>query len=316
MAENAQIATPPLRFRIGEYAYGTWRPRLIPIDCSNEGAIDWEKLANEPLHEGADGYLCQRLAPGSLVPGIWRQDRWLVYVRGAYKCFHVDLFGTFEDYLRKFTAKRRNDLKRTVRRFLEAEGGSPLSVARRREEMEEFHRRAVDISRRTYQEKLFRAGMPEGREFLTKMQELAALGLARGYLLWYEGKPVAYAWCTATGRQLNYVVIGYLPEYAKLSPGTVLFYLLLQDVFQEQAFDVFSLGEGQIWYKEYFSTGFREYADAFVLRPTWRNCLLVHLHAAQEKGNDGVANLLEKLGVKHAVKRLLRRLAGVEVSTS
>lgn len=310
MAQDAQFATPPIRFRIGEYAFWIWRPKLLPINCSPQGAIDWEQLAREPLDRAADGFLCQHVAAGSLPAGVHRRGAWLVYVRGEEKSFFIEIEGTFEDYLRRFTAKKRRDLKRIVRHFPETDRGPAFTVAKRPEDMEEFQRKAVEISRHTYQAKLFKAGMPEGHEYLEKMKEIAAQGLARGYLLWLEGTPVAFGWCAGQGDQLNYLVTGYLPSYARLSPGTALFYHLLEDVFGERAFRVFSFGTGEIWYKEYFSTGWYSFVDAIVLRPTGRHHVLARIHFVLERGNEEAGRFLERWGVKRAVKRIVRRLAG------
>ena len=309
--QETRFVSPPLRYRLGEYTLWTWKPSLVPVDCRENGAVGWDEQDPKDLDPGADGLLCRTPPAAGLLPGLHRRTGWLVYVQRVEKAYYVEIRGTFEDYLRRFNAKRRNDLKRNIRRFQEMRSGSPLTVATRPEEMEEFHRRAVEISRHTYQEKMFRAGMPEGKDFLKQMVELAAQGLARGYLLWGQDKPVAYAWCAGRGRRLNYVVIGYLPEYAKLSPGTALQYLLLQDLFSEKSFDLFSFGAGDIWYKEYFSTGYEEFVDAILVKPTWRNWVLLSLHALLEKTNDIASALLGKLGLKRAVKLYMRKLAGV-----
>lgn len=310
MAQDVQLATPPLRFRVGEYAFWIWRPRLVPIDCSDRGAVEWERLAKESLNQAADGFLCHHVASGSQRKGVYRQGGWLVYVRGEEKSFFIEIEGTFEDYLNRFTAKKRRDLKRIIRHFPDTDRGPAFTVAKRPEEMEEFQRRAVEISRQTYQAKLFGAGMPEGHEYLEKMKDFAARGLARGYLLRLEGMPVAFGWCAGQGDQLNYIVTGYLPKHARLSPGTALLCLLLEDVFREKAFRVFSFGTGEIWYKEYFSTGWYSFVDAIVLRPTWRHHVLARLHFVLERGNEESGRLLERWGVKRAIKRIVRRWAG------
>lgn len=310
MAQDTQIVTPPLRFRIGEYAFWIWRPRLVPIECSNSGAIDWGQLARRRLDPEADGFLCQHVAPGNQRAGVCRQSGLLGYVRGEEKSFFIIVEGSFEDYLNRFSAKKRRDLKRIIRHFPATDRGPALTVAKLPEEIEEFQRRAAEISRQTYQEKLFRAGMPEGREYLEKMKELAAHGLARGYLLWLEDTPVAFGWCAGQGSQLNYLVTGYLPRHARLSPGTALLCLLLENVFREKVFRTFSFGTGGIWYKEYFSTGVQSFVDAIVLKPTWRHHVLARLHWALERGNEKAGGVLERWGVKRAVKRAVRRLAG------
>lgn len=283
---------------------------MVLLDCSSRGIVELEKLSEEALDPAADGFLCHHIAAGNLRAGVYRQGGWLIYVRGEEKSFFIEIKGTFEDYLHKFTAKKRRDLKRILRRFLETGHGHPLTVVKHPEQMEEFQRIAVEISRQTYQQKLFKAGMPEGREYLEKMKQLAAQGLARGYILRLEDTPVAFGWCAGQGDQLNYLVTGYLPKHARLSPGTALLCFLLEDVFRERVFRVFSFVTGESWYKEYFSTGWLSFIDAFVLRATWRHYLLARLHSTLEGINEKMGRLLENWGGKRAIKRAMRKLAG------
>ncbi|MGB9611040.1 MAG: hypothetical protein ACPL7M_08710, partial [Bryobacteraceae bacterium] len=105
MISAARIVTPPLRFRIGEYAFWIWRPRLVAIDCSGQTSIDWQALSSQALEAGLDGYLCRNLTCEDTRAGVRRQGDWLVYVRGEEKSFHIEIRGTFEDYLSRFTAK-------------------------------------------------------------------------------------------------------------------------------------------------------------------------------------------------------------------
>lgn len=69
-------------------------------------------------------------------------------------------------------------------------------------------------------------------------------GLARGYVLFHEQKPVAYALCRGNHEQFTYTHVGYDQKYAKWSPGTVLLYLLLERLFAEHRHERLDLGEG------------------------------------------------------------------------
>ena len=97
----------------------------------------------------------------------------------------------------------------------------------------------------------------------------AARGEARGYLLRDQGQPVAFAWCAARGSTLVYEVIGYRPELADRSPGTVLLYLILEDLFALGRYPVLDFGPGHAFYKEAFATRHTDFADAYLLRAGW-----------------------------------------------
>lgn len=304
------LATPPLRFSLGEKTVWTWRPRMVVRDFDEAEQAARSEPDPDALPAGAAGVICRGAPPGQYPPGINRHGRYLCYVPRVEKLYFVSIQGSFEEYLGRFSAKRRHNLKRSVRWFFEHSNGVPMTVARSPEEIEEFHRRAVAISRHTYQEKLLSAGMPADSEFLAGMKSAAVQGVARGYLLWCEGRPVAFAWCSGRGDRLNYGIIGYLPDYARMSPGTALLYLILEDLFREKRFRVFDFGVGEGWYKESFATGCEEFVNALLFLPTWRNQLLLRLHVMTEALNSAAGAFLERHGLKKPVKWLMRRMAG------
>src|SRR5258706_16316460 len=99
----------------------------------------------------------------------------------------------------------------------------------------EFHREARGISQLSYQEKLFDAGLPTDEAFLANMRAQGEMGRARAYLLFLEGRAISYLYCWASAGRLQYGYLGFVPDFASLSPGTVLQYLALEALFAEQA---------------------------------------------------------------------------------
>jgi len=310
MHRDLEIATPALRFRIGERTLWTWKLRLLDVGEAERNQPPWLEFRPQELPQQVDGILCRRLPIGRLPLGLSRQGKWLCYVRGIEKLYFVDIAGSFDAYLRRFSAKRRHNLRRSVRWFAERSHDRPMTIASEPGQMEEFQRLACEISRQTYQDRLLAAGMPRGPEFLAKMQEAARRGMARGYLLWCEGKAAAFAWCTGHGERLNYGVIGYLPEFSRMSPGTTLLYLILESLFQERTFRQFDFGVGEAWYKEAFSTGSEEFIQAMLLPPSLANAVRIRAFQALEALNYHAGRWLDRLGLKRAVKHLLRRAAG------
>ncbi len=307
---HPDLVAPPLRFTIGEKTVWTWRPILAVKDFAEARREAWTEPDPDELPPGADGVMCRGAPSGQYPLGISRYGRYICYAPRMEKLYFVSIQGGFEDYLGRFSAKRRHNLKRSVRWFVERSNGVPMTVAKSPEEIEDFHRRAVEISRHTYQERLLSAGMPADHEFLAAMKSVAMQGLARGYLLWCEGRPVAFAWCSGKGDRLNYGIIGFMPDYARMSPGTALLCLILEDLFREKKFKILDFGVGEGWYKESFATGCEEFVNALLFLPSLRNRILVHLHWMSEALNSAAGAFLERFGVKKAVKKFIRALAG------
>src|SRR5262245_20298452 len=111
-----------------------------------------------------------------------------------YQAVHhyVELSGTFDGYLSRFSSKTRSTLKKKVRRL---HAVARFREFRRPEEMEEFHHLARQVAKKTYQERLLGAALPDGADYLAEMRRLASEDRARGYLIELGGAPIAYLYC-------------------------------------------------------------------------------------------------------------------------
>lgn len=298
------------KFLLGELALAEWKPIFIPV--SQEGtdqSPDWPRLDALPLSSAplnAAGYQLRRTAVARFPRGVSRQGPWLCYSPREECLYLVSLQSTFEEYLRLRSPKSRQNLKRSVKRFLD---GNPeaFQIYTRPEKMDEFHREAVSISSQTYQALMLNAGLPDTAQFLRAMQDIASRGAARGYLLCMQGKPVAFAWCTTNCNAVSYQVVGYLPEYAELSPGTVLLYLILQDLFSLEEYRILDFGSGSAFYKEVFATDKLEFADSYLLRPTLENRWKLWLLWETERFSAKVGKVLEQMGLKKKIRRWMRK---------
>jgi CelD/BcsL family acetyltransferase involved in cellulose biosynthesis len=83
---------------------------------------------------------------------------------------------------------------------------------------------------------------------------LARSGKLRCYLLHIEGVPCAFVRGTLVDGIYNYETPGYLPEYAKWSPGTVLLMLVIKDLIESAKCKIFDFGAGgdNVGYKSKF----------------------------------------------------------------
>jgi hypothetical protein len=230
------------------------------------------------------------------------------YIPAQYRRYYVDLRGSFQEYLGKFSSKSRSTLQRKVRKFSEFCGGEVRwREFSRLDEMEEFYSLAREVSKKTYQEKLLNFGLPEGEDFKREMFDLAAGDSVRGYILFSGASPIAYIYCPVRDGILFYNYLGYDPEFRDWSPGTVLQYLVLERLFSEAKFKMFDFTDGEGPHKEFFSTGNTWCADVYFLRRTMRNLLLLRLHSGLKTLSGRTVKALERLGVKSRIKKFIRQ---------
>lgn len=232
----------------------------------------------------------------------------LVYVPRQYRRFLIDLDGDFESYMNAFSGKTRSTLRRKLRKYKEASGGKiDWRSYTRREEMHDFFAAALEVSAASYQERLFGKGLPGSAAYIDEACSLAARDRIRAFVLRLNGAPISYLYCPVAGEVLKYAYLGYVPDYAALSPGTVLQMLALESLFAEKRFRSFDFTEGEGEHKALFSNRHVLCADIFVLRPTVRTVAIVTAQLGTDRLSRRTGALLEKLHVKSTLRQFLRR---------
>lgn len=306
-------ANVPLSFRLGEW-------ELLSLAFRGEArrtALDSPPRLRlpEPAREYDGEATFLYYAPYPIAfepPKVTAAGGWIAYTPETFREHFVDLagIGSFDAYLARFSSKSRSTLQRKVRRFAQADGGElRLREFRRPEEMDELLALACGVSRKSYQERLLKRGLPASPAFAARLRAAAAAGAVRGYLLFLHDAPVSYVVSFVADGIASYDHVGFDPDCSALSPGTVLQYLVLRSLFAEPAIRVFDFTQGEGAHKAFFATHAVRCARTyfFARRPMLR--MLVELHRGLDGFSRGCAGALDRLGVKGRVKRLIRRSA-------
>lgn len=288
---TAAVALP---FRVGPRTVWRVRRRLARVALSLSEAQQG-KVPQLPAAEG-DGYLVTSLPATALPPVLASNPRLKPFVRQRYRRCYADLGQSFDSYLAGFSSKSRSTVKRKVRRLAERCGGTlDLRCYRTRQDADDFHRLARAVSARSYQERLLDYGLPEGGGALADMRDRAARGAMRGWILFIDGRPASYLYAPAEGDTLVYAYLGYDPNFADLSPGTVLQFEAMRELMEERRFALFDFGEGEGQHKSLFATGSVDCLDLLLLKPSAGNLLagwsLTAFDATVALVRDGVRRL-------------------------
>lgn len=261
----------------------------------------------EPLAAGLQGYMLRSVPVAAKQPRLALRDGYLCYVPSQYEHCFIDLRAGFGQYRSGFSSRTRSTINRKVARWV-AHCGGEMRWRRFTSagEMPEFHRLARQVAVLTYQERLLDAALPGESSFLDEMCRMAAEDRVRAFLLFDGERPVSYLYCPATGDTLIYAYLGYDPDYAKFSVGTVLQWVALESIFAEGRFRYFDFTEGDSQHKRLFSTGRVLAANVLFVRPSLRNRLLIRAHSALDRFSSVVGSGLERIGLKSRIRRLLR----------
>lgn len=255
----------------------------------------------------SQGFAMRRLPVDEALPRLARSGPFLRYVPLQYQHCYIDLNTSFEDYQKKFSSKTRSTINRKIRKYTEHCGGTlKWHSYRSPEEVPAFFQMARAVSKLTYQEKLLDAGLPDTPEFMEKASALAASGQLRAYVLFDGERPVSYLYCPVQDNVAIYAYLGYDPAFMHLSVGTVLQWLVLEQMFNEGGLRYFDFTEGQSDHKRLFATHQRQCAHVFLVRGTLRNTAVIRGHALMDRFSVWAGALLDRYGVKAKVRRLIR----------
>lgn len=296
----------PIRFTLGSRHLLSVPRRLVPLAFSLDDVLA-ERMPEPAETDGADG-LRVLSAPLSMENAVTaRFAGSIMGGRQVYRRYFIDMRGTFEDYLARFSGKTRSTLRRKARKLAdEVDGALEVSEHRTPAEIETFLAEAMPLSARTYQARLLDAGLPEDEASRAAMMTKAEAGEMRCYLLRAQGKPIAYLSLPVEGVTLVYAHLGYDPDWARLSPGTVLQMHALETLFAEQRFRRFDFTEGEGAHKAMFGTDSVECASFLLLKGDVSNRLLLGSLAAFDGSVAAARALAQKSGVMAQARRLLR----------
>ena len=272
-------------FSLADVLAGTLPPAP---DCGRDGV----RVLSAPTDQLA---AVSARYPGFIAGG--RQD---------YNRHYIDMAGGFEAYMARFSGKTRSTLRRKARKLADEAGGYRVSEHRSPAEIEAFLAAALPLSAKTYQARLLDAGLPGDAAARKAMLEAAEADRMRAFLLHADGAPVAYLSLPVVGATLIYAHLGYDPDWARLSPGTVLQMEALERLFAEQRYRLFDFTEGEGAHKAMFGTHSAACTSLVLLEPTLANRTLLGARAGFDAGVSGAKALAEKSGALGRLRTLLR----------
>lgn len=300
----------PFKFQLSDW---TLFRVSLPLQVRAENSIGETDPIEAPsppgdeLMEDSQGFLIRGQPIAVTLPTISRIGNYLCYVPLQYQHCYIDLHLSFDRYQNKFSSKTRSTLNRKVRKYSEHCGGAIVwKTYKMPGEMRDFFRLAGTVSKLTYQERLLDAGLPDHEEFILQAESLAANQQVRAYILFDGERPVSYLYCPVYDDILIYSYLGYAPDYLQMSVGTVLQWLVIEQLFTEARFRYFDFTEGQSEHKRLFATHQRQCANIFWITRTFRNISVIHSHLMMDRFSRWLGKTLEHLGVKAKIKRLIR----------
>jgi len=212
----------------------------------------------------------------------WVREHFLPHVAGGPRPLHLmQVPRSFEDFVARFRPKKRYNLARQVRVLRDHVGGDlRLQRVDAAAQVSGFATAVASVLRGP-QARTGRlpAVAADTREAET-LADAARRGLLRSYVLFAGDTPCAVVLGYVWGGIFHYAEVAYHAEFSSFSPGTVLLYLMVEDLVAHQRPRLVNFGIGDAAYKRAFSDLHLEDATVLLLRKGIANSLRRAGHAS------------------------------------
>jgi hypothetical protein len=189
-----------------------------------------------------------------------------------------------ESFLAQKQKRTRNTLKRRVKKLTEKGGTLECIRVENEDQVDEFYQDAFAIAEKSWQFQNLGRRLDETALYRENLQHLAQIGCLRAYLLKCGGRPAAFVIGYQYEDVLQFEQTAYDPGLSVYSPGTVLYYLMMQDLYLHRRPSFVNHGTGITPHKRLFSNRASLDTQAFLFRPTLRNRFRCLSHGLFYKG--------------------------------
>ena len=234
---------------------------------------DWDLIRLEGIHENS-------IIKNYLTSTPPKMKRFLMTSVPDGKCPYLVIDGSFEDYLKSFSAKKRQTLLRK-RRILMNREKALFKTVQSDEEPEKYIRELFALHGERARQKGIKTTF--SGEDIFKFHNKIVHSLLKDdkvvlAFLYKELNPLVSYYCIKHNKKVYYYQAGLSHEGEKKSAGTVLFSLLLEEAFGER-FKEFDFLRGSEEYKFFWTKHYRENYSITLRKNDVANRMAHYIHS-------------------------------------
>ena len=216
--------------------------------------------------------------------------------------------GSHEDWLGAMSKKTRYNLKRAVKQLEgQCQSAMELICVRQEDQVPDFLGNLDQVFGNTWQAAVFGyqpRNTPAAEE---QHRQLARAGLLRSYLLLCDGTPVAYLRGYQYRDVYYFEEIGFDKNRRDQQPGTVLNFLVIEDLYRVNTPQFLDFGYGENDYKRILGNAETSAVTATLVRAGSREDWLVLLQSLLNSIYGSLRRLAVGLKLETRLRRLLKR---------
>ncbi|MGH9615773.1 MAG: GNAT family N-acetyltransferase [Acidobacteriaceae bacterium] len=223
-------------------------------------------------------------------------------VGGIQTTYVVQIEGDFVTYEKKLSSNSRMKIKQRIRKLEKTFGASVQTICYSTpSEMKLLREQFTKVWEKSWHARVGGHNVPSER----CLETLAQSGLIRAYVLVAADQPVASILGYQYRGTYYYEESAYNQDWRDYSPGTVLLYYALKDIFARDRPVRFDFGAGYNVYKQVFGTC-EERRGHIRVGITMRGKLIVRLQAASDLIFKRSKAVMGKTGIPRLIKKKIR----------
>ncbi|MEX2188682.1 MAG: GNAT family N-acetyltransferase [Pirellulales bacterium] len=253
-----------------------------------------------------DGRFCKCVDADGLRGTKWKRSP----TADAQLCHTIRFPPSFNEYVGALKSRDRTNLRRRHKKLAAFfDGDLKLVRISATEQIDSFLLALDHICAETWQSQVYgrrtRSTERERRFFAT----LVELGWLRSYLLFGKEQPLAFQVGIQYPGRYDFLETGYDARWSHLGPGTVLEYLVLEDLLSSDRPDVGDFGFGDAEYKRILANSTHFEFEHVYLRRRWsvKPKLVFGAQGMFDMAEKGIRKILTMTRSDRVVRRLLRR---------
>lgn len=307
-----RIRSSKLRLRLGEVTVAHLPFRALQlygegiVGEEGEAARALSALAELPLPY--DGLTLEETPTES---GLWNtlkeSKNFSVFERSRALHSVIDLPSSYPEYLQQLSRKTRYNTRRHERELGSRLGHWEVRKFAAPQQILELVRLVEAIATKTFHYHLLGQDLTASNEQLIRnLTRYSQQGWLRGYVLVGNDRPVAYVIGYLVNRCYQAELIGYDPEFAPASPGTLLLIRIVEDLINTGTATVYDFGAGNASYKREFGNRSYEEGQLLVCRRTLYACSAAITERLFARASQLGTHVLERANLKAPLKKFLR----------
>jgi len=209
-----------------------------------------------------------------------------------------------DTYLSSMKRKVRYNIKRTVKQFVEVFNNEiTLKEYTQTEDVETLLNHVDVLFSKSWQGNTLGYHKRNSLKAIEHKKNIAKNGWLRCFILECNNKPIAFVIGSQFNGTFEYEETGYDPEYSSHSPGSVMTYMLIEQLFKQNIPTNINFGYGENVYKKVF--GNHSY-PAFNIVACHKSSKFNYLLKAQEQLNN-LYSLISRLLKKYKIDSYIRK---------